>query len=120
MSRAILGVVLICSSVLLGINVSESAEFNVGDRDGWNYNVGDWPNGKSFATGDVLVFNYAPEEHNVVVVDAAAYNSCGTSPGAVVFTSGNDRATLAKGDNYFLCSFPGHCEQGMKIAVNAA
>jgi hypothetical protein len=25
-----------------------------------------------------------------------------------------------KGQNFFICSFAGHCQSGMKIAVNAA
>jgi uncharacterized cupredoxin-like copper-binding protein len=37
-----------------------------------------------------------------------------------VYKSGNDRVTLARGTNYFICSIPGHCQSGMKIAVTAA
>ena len=50
-----LGVTLMCFSLLLlQFGVSQSAEFTVGDGDGWNYDVTDWPTGKSFKEGDVL------------------------------------------------------------------
>lgn len=68
----------------------------------------------------VAVFKYDPTIHNVVIVDKGAYRSCSTPSGATVLQSGNDRITLAKGQNFFICNFPGHCESGMKIAVSAA
>jgi hypothetical protein len=63
------------------------------------------------------VFKYDSSAHNVVPVSAAGYKGC-TAPGGganKVYNSGNDRGT-----NYFICSIPGHCQSGMKIAVNAA
>lgn len=66
------------------------------------------------------VFKYDSTAHNVVVVNAAGYKGCSAPRGAKVYTSGNDRVTLARGTNYFICSIPGHCQSGMKIAVTAA
>lgn len=66
----------------------------------------------------VAVFKYNPRMHNVVVVDENGYNSCKTPAGAEVFTSGNDQITLESGLNYFICNFPGHCQGGMKIAID--
>ncbi|RWR77138.1 basic blue-like protein [Cinnamomum micranthum f. kanehirae] len=86
---------------------------------GWMFNVVSWPEGKSFSAGDVLVFNYDPTSHNVVAVDSGGYTGCTASSGAQVYQTGNDQITLTKGMNYFICSFAGHCENGMKIAVNA-
>jgi hypothetical protein len=37
-----------------------------------------------------------------------------------VYGSGNDRITLSRGTNYFICGIPGHCVAGMKMAVTAA
>jgi hypothetical protein len=37
-----------------------------------------------------------------------------------VFRSGNDCVTLRRGTNYFICTFQGHCQSGMKITINAA
>lgn len=67
----------------------------------------------------VVVFNYNPSFHNVVVVDSGGYNSCKTPAGATTYTSGKDHLTLSKGQNFFICNFPGHCEGNMKIAVTA-
>jgi len=66
------------------------------------------------------VFNYSPGTHNVVVVNKYGYGGCKTPRGAKVYQSGKDQIRLVKGQNYFICNFPGHCESGMKIAINAA
>lgn len=65
------------------------------------------------------VFNYNRAIHNVVVVPRSAYLSCTTPRGAKVYQTGNDKIKLVRGQNYFICNFPGHCEAGMKIAVTA-
>ncbi|XP_062213192.1 basic blue protein-like [Phragmites australis] len=114
----VLAVLLLC--VLLHGQVAESAVFTVGDRGGWAFNTNSWTNGKRFKAGDVLVFKYGSSAHNVVAVNAAGYKGCTTPRGAKVYKSGNDRVTLARGTNYFICNFPGHCQSGMKIAVTAA
>ncbi|KAG6510222.1 basic blue protein-like [Zingiber officinale] len=98
---------------------TEATDFVVGDAGGWKFNVIDWPNGKSFKAGDDLVFNYAAGAHNVVAVNEVGYDQCFPFDGKV-YTSGKDRITLVKGDNYFICAFPGHCEANMKIKVTAA
>lgn len=68
----------------------------------------------------VTVFNYRVGAHNVVVVDKSAYDSCTQPEDAEVYESGNDKIELVKGENFFICGFGGHCDQGgMKIAVNA-
>lgn len=66
------------------------------------------------------VFNYSPGAHNVVAVNKAAYDKCSTPRGAKVFRSGKDQIRLARGQNYFICNYNGHCQSGMKIAVTAA
>ncbi|KAL6315765.1 hypothetical protein AAG906_007192 [Vitis piasezkii] len=96
-----------------------AATYTVGDADGWIYDVVNWPNGKTFKAGDVLVFNYLPELHNVVEVDINGYNRCKAPAGSKVHNSGNDKITLVKGTNSFICTFEGHCLQGMKITVTA-
>ncbi|KAL5217558.1 hypothetical protein ABZP36_018242 [Zizania latifolia] len=115
---AVLALALVC--VLLHGEFAESAVYTVGDRGGWSFNTGGWPGGKRFRAGDVLVFKYSPAAHNVVAVNAAGYRSCSAPRGATTYKSGNDRVTLARGTNYFICTFPGHCQSGMKIAVTAA
>ncbi|XP_004290576.1 PREDICTED: basic blue protein [Fragaria vesca subsp. vesca] len=108
--------VLLC---LMAVQYVDAATYTVGDSGGWSFNTGKWPNGKQFRAGDVLIFNYDSTLHNVVAVGRGGYSSCTTPRGAKVLTSGNDRVKLAKGQNYFICNFPGHCESGMKVAINA-
>ncbi|CAN6309648.1 unnamed protein product [Urochloa humidicola] len=117
-TAAVVAVVLLC--VLLHSELAESAVYTVGDRGGWSFNSGNWPRGKRFRAGDVLVFKYSPKAHNVVPVNAAGYRSCSAPRGVRALTSGNDRVTLKRGVNYFICSFPGHCQAGMKVAITAA
>ncbi|XP_068659482.1 basic blue protein-like [Aristolochia californica] len=109
---------LLC--LVLNTETARAATYAVGDRRGWTFNVANWPKGKAFKAGDVLVFNYASNAHNVAVVDGKSYNGCTTPKGAKVFQTGKDRVTLRRGLNYYICNFPGHCQGGMKIAVNAA
>ena len=66
------------------------------------------------------VFNYIPLIHNMVIVKEFGYTSCVALGGSGFYYSGADRITLAKGANYFICGIPGHCNLGMKIAVNAS
>ncbi|CAI8589715.1 unnamed protein product [Vicia faba] len=91
----------------------------VGDEKGWSFGVQNWPSGKAFKEGDILVFNYTPVIHNVVTVKEFGYNSCVPFGGSGFHISGADKITLVKGMNYFICGVPGHCSLGMKIAVNA-
>ncbi|OAY70551.1 Chemocyanin [Ananas comosus] len=95
---------MLCICLLNHINVVESTSYNVGDGGGWTFGVSNWPNGL----------------HNVVVVDANGYKSCKAPSGSKVYDSGDDQITLNQGDSYFICSIPGHCDGGMKIAVHAA
>ena len=119
------GVVVLAAALVLCVllheaQVAESAVFTVGDRGGWSFSSSSWTNGKRFKAGDVLVFKYDSSAHNVAAVNAAGYKGCSAPRGAKVYSSGNDRVTLARGTNYFICTIPGHCQSGMKIAVNAA
>ncbi|KAJ4767328.1 Cupredoxin superfamily protein [Rhynchospora pubera] len=115
---SVIGLALLC--LLIQSEIAHAAVYTVGDGKGWTLNAVNWPNGKHFKAGDVLVFKYNSAAHNVVPVNAAGYNSCKTPRGARVLKTGNDRVKLARGKNYFICNFPGHCEAGMKIAVTAA
>ncbi|XP_012071362.1 basic blue protein [Jatropha curcas] len=115
---AMLGMVLV-SILAVQLEMANAAIYIVGGSNGWTFNVAGWPKGKSFKAGDVLVFNYAQAAHNVVAVNKAGYTSCNPPKGAKTYTSGKDRIKLVKGQNFFICSFPGHCQGGMKIAVTA-
>ncbi|XP_010514055.1 PREDICTED: basic blue protein-like [Camelina sativa] len=107
------------SVLLLHADYAQAVTYTVGDSGVWTFNAVGWPKGKNFRAGDVLVFNYNPSMHNVVKVDSGSYNSCKTPAGARTYTSGKDRITLSRGQNFFICNFPNHCESNMKIAVTA-
>ncbi|KAI4998398.1 chemocyanin-like [Hordeum vulgare subsp. vulgare] len=113
-ATAVLALVLLC--VLLHGEFAESKVYTVG----WAVSSGGWPRGKRFRAGDVLLFKYGRGAHNVVAVNAAGYKSCSAARGSRTYNSGSDRVTLSRGTNYFICSVPGHCQAGMKMAVTAA
>ncbi|KAE8100491.1 hypothetical protein FH972_018387 [Carpinus fangiana] len=113
----VMAVVLFC--LLLQLEHVHAATYTVGDAGGWTFNTDSWPKGKRFRAGDVLIFNYDSTSHNVVAVDRSGYSGCTTPAGATVYSSGKDRIKLGKGQNYFICNSAGHCDSGMKIAINA-
>ncbi|XP_015942905.1 basic blue protein [Arachis duranensis] len=119
-SSAMIGVML-----LLCMSVTYALRYKVGDSRGWSFNVSNWPYGKTFMAGDVLEFNYMFGMHNVMEVDKSFFELCipipkiGSEFGDTVHWSGNDQIQLRSGQSYFICSFLGHCQRGMKIAVNA-
>lgn len=65
-------------------------------------------------------FLYSSEAtHNVVMVDAASYAACTVPSNAPTLTSGDDRVTLGQAGQWlFICGIEGHCQSGMKLAVN--
>ncbi|CAF2090628.1 unnamed protein product [Brassica rapa] len=91
-ARAIIALMVVSVLVLQSYHVQAST-YIVGDSLKWAFNVVDWPKGKHFKAGDVLVFNYNPSFHNVVVVDSGGYNSCKTPAGATTYTSGKLRSS---------------------------
>ncbi|XP_020221931.1 basic blue protein [Cajanus cajan] len=118
--RGISAIVMVFYMLVVSSEMAHAKSFVVGDAAGWTFKMTNWTSGKTFKAGDTLEFNYNPSIHNVVVVDEAGYNSCSASKGSKKYQSGHDHINLAKGGNYFICTFPGHCQADMKIAVNAA
>ncbi|XP_006662866.1 basic blue protein-like [Oryza brachyantha] len=122
MGRYSLGLVVL-GLLALAFSTTVMAETHVvGDSKGWDYSVSfdSWADGKVFATGDTLVFNYKPGAHNVLAVDAATYRSCKvSSPDSVAAATGTASFLLKKGANYFICGVAGHCAAGMKLRVVA-
>ncbi|KAF7128151.1 hypothetical protein RHSIM_Rhsim11G0130800 [Rhododendron simsii] len=113
-------VALVCLSLVLNFEVAQARIYTVGGAKGWTFGVHKWPGRKQiFRAGDILVFNYAAKQHNVVVVNKAGYRSCNAPANAKGYWTGNDHVKLVKGRNFFICSFPGHCKAGMRIVVTA-
>ncbi|OVA02351.1 Plastocyanin-like [Macleaya cordata] len=118
--------VMFISFFFIGLLISggtASTTHLVGGSQGWDISVSytAWADKRSFAAGDTLVFNYQAGAHNVVPVNVAGYRSCKASAAnlAKAMSTGNDKFTVKKGANYFICSYAGHCSAGMKIKVNA-
>ncbi|XP_057424894.1 blue copper protein-like [Lotus japonicus] len=93
--------------------------YSVGDTSGWaaGADYSTWTSDKTFAVGDSLVFNYGAG-HTVDEVKESDYKSCTT--GNSLSTDSSGKTTIAlktAGTHYFICSVPGHCSGGMKLAV---
>ncbi|KAJ8442754.1 hypothetical protein Cgig2_011024 [Carnegiea gigantea] len=102
---------------------AHAAVYKVGDAAGWttigNVDYKQWAATKTFHVGDVIVFNYAPQFHNVMQVTHQDYKACNASSPIVTHTSGNDSITITKhGHHFFLCGVPGHCQSGQKVDIN--
>ncbi|RWR74998.1 basic blue-like protein [Cinnamomum micranthum f. kanehirae] len=83
-------------------DIAQAATYAVGDKGGWSFNLVNWPKGKSFKAGDLTAM--AQWLHHSKGIQGL---------------SGNDNIKLFKGHNYFICNIVGHCQAGMKIAINA-
>ncbi|GJM97420.1 hypothetical protein PR202_ga14345 [Eleusine coracana subsp. coracana] len=112
--------------LLLLCGAAGAVEHVVGDGDsGWDsgVNYAAWARKRTFAVGDVLVFQYVSSQHNVYEVSESTYRSCdGNHKGVLAkYTSGLDKVVLGEARSYwFICEFPGHCLGGMKLAVNVS
>ncbi|TVU14087.1 hypothetical protein EJB05_37533, partial [Eragrostis curvula] len=105
--------------LLLGLicltTVVRGREWIVGDDRGWGLHInGTWPGGLPIRAGDILVFKYNPNEHDVVEVDEASYNSCHASS---LMTLNFTKLCMTFCQSFFICTMPGHCKNGMKVAV---
>ncbi|KAK7347535.1 hypothetical protein VNO80_22067 [Phaseolus coccineus] len=99
--------------------------FTVGDSSGWTVPSNgaaaytSWASGKTFKVGDILVFNYQSNTHNVEEVTKENFDSCNSTSPLATYTTPPARVTLTKsGAHYFICGFQGHCPAGQKLAIN--
>ncbi|KAG9150929.1 hypothetical protein Leryth_003058 [Lithospermum erythrorhizon] len=97
----------------------------VGDTLGWNtpsdlttYTT--WAADKKFMVGDALVFNFAPARHDVQEVKKESYDTCSSQNliGPAIMLSPANISLTAKGKHYYICTFPGHCQDGQKLAID--
>jgi plastocyanin len=82
------------------------------------YYDGTWAAGQTFTVGDTLQFEYASGQHDVEQLGTKTdYDAC-SGTAVKTYSSGNDTVPLpTAGVYYFICSFLGHCTQGMKVSV---
>ncbi|GFZ20857.1 hypothetical protein Acr_29g0000190 [Actinidia rufa] len=97
----------------------------VGDALGWTIPPGGpiaystWASKNTFTVGDVLVFNFASSSHDVAEVAKAAFDACNSTNPISISTTGPTNITLTTaGEHHFICTFPGHCTAGQKLAIN--
>ncbi|KQK18650.1 basic blue protein [Brachypodium distachyon] len=118
-SALVAGAVLLC----LLLPTAMAKTYMVGDGAGWTKNLeSTWLPGKTFYAGDVFVFKYDKEKHDVTVVGGKGYARCKAprnSTHSWVMRTGNDQVTLRRGSNFFICGQPDHCAKNMKLAVKA-
>ncbi|XAR57211.1 hypothetical protein NMG60_11025269 [Bertholletia excelsa] len=110
-------------AVFAGLELAFATVYKVGDSTGWttlgNFNYSQWAANKSFAVGDIILFQYHPDRHNVLQVTDSAYQSCNVSAPIANYTTGNDSISVTtNGHHFFLCGFPGHCLLGQKVDIN--
>ncbi|KAK6929980.1 Phytocyanin domain [Dillenia turbinata] len=99
------------------------AVYKVGDDVGWttigNPDYKQWASSKTFHVGDIILFQYNAQYHNVMQVTHSDYKACNTSAPIATHTTGNDSYTITtRGHHYFLCGVPGHCQSGQKVDIN--
>ncbi|KAF8392460.1 hypothetical protein HHK36_022802 [Tetracentron sinense] len=108
--------------VMAALQVSFAAVYKVGDSAGWttlnNIDYNKWTAGKTFHLGDIILFEYHSDRHNVMQVSHSDYNSCNASSPIITYTTGNDSITVnMTGHYYFLCGIPTHCQVGQKVDI---
>ncbi|KAH9605317.1 hypothetical protein KSS87_013608 [Heliosperma pusillum] len=104
------------------LTMVDSVTIKVGGVDRWSDSTDyvSWASQYNFTVGDVLVFSYSPKAHNVYEVSKATFQSCNITTGVdAEYSSGNDQIVLKEAKPYwFICTVDGHCQVGMKLAVN--
>ncbi|XP_042022607.1 mavicyanin-like [Salvia splendens] len=114
----------VCLIAVLGwFEVRKGAVYKVGDSAGWttigNVDYKLWSSTKTFQLGDVIVFEYNPQFHNVMQVIHLEYKACNASSPISTHTTGNDSITInTHGHHFFVCGVPGHCQSGQKVDIN--
>ncbi|XP_027123647.2 umecyanin-like [Coffea arabica] len=121
--------VVFCAFSAAMLQQGATAEvYVVGDSIGWAIPQNgaaaytNWASGKNFKVGDILVFNFVTNQHDVQQVPKASYDAC-NSNNAIggMITDGPANVTLSStGAHYFICTFNGHCQAGQKLAISVS
>ncbi|XP_011020151.1 PREDICTED: uclacyanin-3-like [Populus euphratica] len=116
----------IAIAALIQTSVAQTTH-TVGDTTGWAIPTGDpafyssWAANQTFNIGEILVFNFMANAHDVAKVTKADYDACTTSsPISSVETSPARINLDASGEHYFICNFTGHCSAGQKMMINVS
>ncbi|KAF7837271.1 mavicyanin-like [Senna tora] len=108
---------------MAAVEVSYGAVYKVGDSAGWttigNIDYKKWAATKNFQIGDIIIFEYNSQFHNVMRVTHGMYKTCNGSSPLATFSTGNDSIVIKNhGHHFFFCGVPGHCQAGQKVDIN--
>ncbi|CAM6098023.1 unnamed protein product [Calypogeia fissa] len=103
---------------VMAVAVSAGQMYTAGGAKGWDVGI-------NYGTmdvdlGDSVEFNFLKGAHNLVKVDLNGYQSCYDNPSDKnpVWTSGTVITFNEAVASYYICTFAGHCDAGMKVIVN--
>ncbi|XP_039165328.1 blue copper protein-like [Eucalyptus grandis] len=99
--------------------------YTVGDIMGWTIPASGaaayraWASSNNFEVGDILVFNFNNGAQDLAEVTETAFGSCdGANPLSISTVPPARIALTTAGQHFFLCTVPGHCSSGQKVAIN--
>ncbi|KAG8379830.1 hypothetical protein BUALT_Bualt07G0130200 [Buddleja alternifolia] len=121
---------IVCGAIFAIILSCASAQtiHIVGDGIGWDIppntsvSYANWASGRTFVVGDILVFNFMTNQHDVLQVPQASYAAC-TQDNAIgsVITTGPANITLdSAGDHHYICTVGRHCLAGQRLAITVS
>ncbi|XP_057486513.1 blue copper protein-like [Actinidia eriantha] len=119
--------VLVVATAMALLNGAAAKVYFVGDSLGWTVPSGgaavyaNWSSQHNFTTGDVLVFNFVPGQHDVAKVTKDAFDKCNsTSPISLLTLSPANFTLSTAGEHHFICTFGQHCLGGQKLSVSVS
>ncbi|KAG2729315.1 hypothetical protein I3760_01G244500 [Carya illinoinensis] len=97
----------------------------VGDSLGWSIPpdgavaYDNWTANRKFVVSDILTFNFATSEHDVLHIPKESYDSCSlANPIGETLTRGPVNITLSNAGNvYYICIFHQHWQSGHKLVI---
>ncbi|GLJ42161.1 hypothetical protein SUGI_0873070 [Cryptomeria japonica] len=94
--------------IMISQPVNAATTFTVGDEKGWTlgFDYKAWAQDKQFHIGDILVFNYPKDVHNVLLVNGSSFANCVKEPifSGLKLESGQDKLEIKKSGNiWFIC-----------------
>ncbi|BBN13929.1 hypothetical protein MPTK1_6g07510 [Marchantia polymorpha subsp. ruderalis] len=118
-------ILFLAAGLIAAVN---AATYMVGDDAGtWtipattnDLNYTAWAESRNFRFGDDLIFRYSTATHDVLLVNASAYETCLLEDPLDSYSSGNDTITLNRPgmrDYFFVCGGPSHCWLQQKLHV---
>ncbi|KAG8379831.1 hypothetical protein BUALT_Bualt07G0130300 [Buddleja alternifolia] len=119
----------VCGAILaIMLNCASAQNVHVvGDGLGWDIppntvSYANWASGRTFVIGDILVFNFMTNQHDVLQVPQASYAAC-TQDNAIgnLITTGPANITLdSAGDHHYICTVGRHCLAGQRLAITVS